>query len=116
MSHSLASRRAALPVLAVPRLDLEPPDVSAAVAGAALLADRTRASILAMLADGPHCVCEMAAALGERENNVSNHLARLRDAGLVRATRHEANARFQYYERDDAATARLRDAIGGVLR
>ena len=36
-------------------------------------------------ATGPVCVCEMAAALGERENNVSNHLARLRDAGLVRA-------------------------------
>ena len=28
--------------------------------------------------DGPHCVCEMAAALDERQNNVSNHLARLR--------------------------------------
>ena len=41
-----------------------------------------------MLRDGPVCVCEMAAALGERQNNVSNHLARLREAGLVRASRH----------------------------
>ncbi len=38
-------------------------------------------------ATGRVCVCEMAAALGARENNVSNHLARLRDAGLVRASR-----------------------------
>lgn len=103
-------------MLATPRLDLRAPDVGSAVSGAALLADRTRASILAMLADGPHCVCELAAALGERDNNVSNHLGRLRDAGLVRATRHEANARFQYYERDEAAVEALRAAVDAVLR
>lgn len=115
MISPLIARRASLPVVAVPRLDLEAPDVASAVTAAALLADRTRASILALLADGPHCVCEMAAALGERDNNVSNHLARLRDAGLVRATRHEANARFQYYERDEDAIDRIRDALGAVL-
>ncbi len=104
-----------LPVIGQPRFDLEAPDVAAAIAAAALLADRTRASILRMLADGPHCVCEMAAALGERENNVSNHLARLRDAGLVRAVRHEANARFLYYERDEGAVARARAALDEVL-
>jgi DNA-binding transcriptional ArsR family regulator len=96
-------------------MDLEAPDVAAAQAVAALLADRTRISILRMLRDGPHCVCEMAAALGERENNVSNHLAKLRDAGLVRASRHEANGRFLYYERDDAATARAMSALTDVL-
>jgi DNA-binding transcriptional ArsR family regulator len=47
----------------------------------------------------------MADALGERENNVSNHLARLRAAGLVRASRHRADARWVYYERDEAACA-----------
>mgnify|MGYP006191275145 CR=1 FL=1 len=56
---------------------------------------------------------ELAAAIGERENNVSNHLARLRDAGLVRASRHEANARFLYYERDEAVVALL---SGQVIR
>jgi len=108
--------RAELPVACVPRLDLRAPDVAAAVAAAALLADPTRAGILRMLADGPTCVCEMAAALGERENNVSNHLARMRDAGLVRASRHEANARFLYYERDEAAVAAARAALDDVLR
>ncbi len=105
-----------LPVLPVPRLDLKAPDVADGVATAALLADRTRAVILRMLRDGPHCVCEMAAATGERENNVSNHLARLRDAGLVRASRHEANARFLYYERDEPAVSKalaaLREIVG----
>jgi len=103
------------PVVGEPRLDLPAPDVTGVVGTAALLADRTRASILAMLRDGPHCVCELAAALGERENNVSNHLARLRDAGLVRASRHEANARFLYYERDDESIARAREALSKVL-
>jgi ArsR family transcriptional regulator len=104
-----------LPVIGQPRLDLQAPDVADAITAAALLADRTRASILRMLADGPHCVCEMAAALGERENNVSNHLARLRDAGLVHAVRHQANARFLYYERDERAVARARAALHEVL-
>ena len=105
-----------LPVLCVPRLDLKAPDVEVAVATATLLGDRTRASILLMLRDGPHCVCELAAALGERENNVSNHLAKLRDAGLVRAVRHEANARFLYYERVDDTVARARVAVDEILR
>jgi ArsR family transcriptional regulator len=97
-------------------MDLVAPDVTDAQVVAALLADRVRVSVLRMLRDGPHCVCEMAAALGERENNVSNHLARLRDAGLVRASRHRANGRFQYYERDEAATARALAAVAEVLR
>lgn len=104
-----------LPVIAQPRMDLVAPDVGGAQAVAALLADRVRASILAMLADGPHCVCEMAAALGERENNVSNHLAKLREAGLVHSVRHATNGRFLYYERDEAACAEGLRALAEVL-
>jgi len=104
-----------LPVIAQPRLDLVAPDVAGAQAVAALLGDRVRASILAMLADGPHCVCEMAAALGERENNVSNHLARLREAGLVHSVRHSTNGRFLYYERDAGACAAALRSLEDVL-
>jgi ArsR family transcriptional regulator len=111
-----ASRTTGLPVACVPRLDLGAPQVGGAVAAAAILADPIRASILALLADGPHCVCEMAAAIDARENTVSNHLARLRDAGLVHATRHESNARFLYYERDEAAVDAARRALDEVLR
>jgi DNA-binding transcriptional ArsR family regulator len=107
--------RLQLPVLPEPRLDLAPPDVDEAVAAAAVLADPTRAAILRLLRDGPHCVCEMAAATGQRENNLSNHLARLREAGLVRASRHEANARFLYYERDEESVGTMRDALRDVL-
>ncbi len=85
------------------RLNLVAPDVEAPVAIAILLADRNRATILAILRGGPHCVCELAAALNERSNNVSNHLARLRDAGLVRTSRMAEDTRRVYYERDEAA-------------
>jgi DNA-binding transcriptional ArsR family regulator len=104
-----------LPVLQDLRMDLRPPDVRDGVATAALIADPTRATILAMLREGPHCVCEMAAALGERQNNVSNHLARLRDAGLVRVSRAPADGRRAYYERDADAGRRALAALEEIL-
>lgn len=103
-----------LPVLDL-RMNLPAPDVSDVTAAAALLADPNRASIVRMLRDGPVCVCEMAAALGAQQNNVSNHLARLRDAGLVRASRVGADTRRVYYERDEAACRRALAALGDVL-
>ncbi len=107
--------KVALPVVPELRFDLPRPDVENAVATATLIADPTRAGILAILRAGPHCVCEMAAALDERQNNVSNHLARLREAGLVRASRHRADARWVYYERDEAACAAAFAALGRLL-
>jgi DNA-binding transcriptional ArsR family regulator len=98
------------------RLEYRAPDVEAPLAVAVLLADRARSGILALLADGPHCVCEMAAALGARENNVSNHLARLREAGLVRASRHGGDSRRVYYERDEAACALALKALESLLQ
>ena len=99
-----------------PRFDLAAPDVTEATAIATLVADRTRAGILALLREGPHCVCELAATFGERENNVSNHLAKLRDAGLVRASRHGGDARWIYYERDEEAVARAAETLQALLR
>jgi DNA-binding transcriptional ArsR family regulator len=104
------------PLTPEPRLDLPAPEVADAVAAAALLADRTRAGIVRLLADGPLCVCEMAAALGERQNNVSMHLARLREAGLVRAARHAGDARWMFYERDEQRCATAAAALIDLLR
>jgi DNA-binding transcriptional ArsR family regulator len=86
------------------------------VATAALLADRTRASILKMLAGGPLCVCELASALDEKQNNVSMHLARLREAGLVRAVRHSGDARWMFYERDEERCNAAATTLEGLLR
>ncbi len=98
------------------RMDLKPPDVRPGITAAGLIADHTRAGILAMLRGGPHCVCEMASALGQAQNNVSNHLARMRDAGLVRVSRAQVDARRVYYERDEdacaAAVAAVREILG----
>ena len=104
-----------LPVLEDLRMNLAAPDVGEAAAAAARRAAPHRARIVRMLRDGPVCVCEMAAALGARENNVSNHLARLREAGLVRASRPGADTRRVYYERDDDACRRALDALREVL-
>ena len=98
-----------------PRLDLEAPDVADAAAIASLIGDPVRAGILALLRDGPHCVCEMAAALDVKQNNLSNHLAKLREAGLVRASRHKVDARWVYYERDEDAIAAAAEALKQVL-
>jgi ArsR family transcriptional regulator len=111
---------APLPVVALlrpePRLGLPAPQVADVVATAGLLADRTRASILRMLADGPLCVCELASALNEKQNNVSMHLARLRDAGLVRAVRHSGDARWMFYERDEERCHAAAATLAGLLR
>ena len=98
-----------------PRLDLPAPDTTEAVTVAALVAEPVRAGILAILRDGPHCVCELAAALDVKQNNLSNHLARLRDAGLVRASRHKVDARWVYYERDEATVVTAMEALGRIL-
>ncbi len=104
-----------LPMLPELRLDVRKPDVADAAATAAVLGDPVRAAILVLLGSGPHCVCEMAAALDERQNNVSNHLARLRRAGLVRASRHMVDARWVYYERDEQACAEALARLRGLL-
>ncbi len=103
------------PVVPELRLALTAPDLEAPLAMALLLADRDRACILAILRGGPHCVCELAAALDERPNNVSNHLARLREAGLVRASRAAADTRRVYYERDEAACAAALAELRNIL-
>ena len=108
--------RTQLPMLPELRLDIAAPAVIEVASMAALLGDPIRAGILALLGSGPHCVCEMAAAMNERQNNVSNHLAKLRRAGLVRASRHMVDARWVYYERDEAACAAALEALEGLLR
>lgn len=107
--------RMELPMLPELRLAIPAPDVADVAATAALLGDPVRAGILALLGTGSHCVCEMAAAMDERQNNVSNHLARLREAGLVRASRHHADSRRVYYERDETACATALARLGSLL-
>ncbi|MDN3936947.1 metalloregulator ArsR/SmtB family transcription factor [Arthrobacter sp. YD4] len=73
------------------------------------LADPTRSSILLRLKDGPAFPGELAESLGVSRQMLSNHLACLRDCGLVVA---EPAGRKVRYELSDA---RLAHALGDLL-
>lgn len=67
--------------------------------------DPSRLTILDTLRAGPHTVSELVTATGLSQPNVSNHLACLRDCGLVHA---EQNWRFVTYRLSD-------DRVGDLL-
>lgn len=69
-------------------------DVTAAVCLFRSLADPARLAILSHLAGGEHRVGELTAHLGLAQSTVSQHLACLRDCGLVAA---RAQGRASYY-------------------
>lgn len=75
------------------------------------LADPLRLSILRELMGGPATVSELTALTDATQPNVSNHLALLRERGLVRATR---EGRQMRYELRDPAVASLIEALAAV--
>jgi ArsR family transcriptional regulator len=76
------------------------------------VADQTRLRILALLADGEVCVCDIQAALGVPQPRVSRHLAYLRRMGLV-VDRKEGL--WVYYRLADADDPVVRMLLGAVL-
>jgi len=58
------------------------------------LSDETRLRILALLAEGELCVCDLMATLELPQSTVSRHLAYLRNAGLVEDRRQRV---WMYY-------------------
>jgi DNA-binding transcriptional ArsR family regulator len=52
------------------------------------LCDETRLRILNLLTVSPLCVCHLQSVLGRPQVTVSQHLAALRAAGMVRTRRH----------------------------
>lgn len=79
------------------------------------LADETRLRIFTLLTRQELCVCEIEEALGLPQSLVSNHLAVLRQAGLVRARRDETDARWVFYRADPEAVATLRQKWATLL-
>lgn len=51
------------------------------------LGDPTRLELLSLLGEGPMAVKDLVARLGQRQAKVSQHLALLRQRGIVRAER-----------------------------
>jgi DNA-binding transcriptional ArsR family regulator len=64
------------------------------------LADEKRLKILALLRFREMCVCELTAALGLTQPNLSHHVRRLENAGLVRS---EKRGKWVYYSLSDEA-------------
>lgn len=75
------------------------------------LADPLRLAILQSLMSGPATVSELMSLSGATQSNVSNHLALLRERGLVRATR---QGRQMVYELRDASVGQLVESLAQV--
>ena len=75
------------------------------------LADPTRLAILQRLTDGPAAVSELVVLAGEAQSKVSNHLAVLRDRGLVIASR---QGRQRVYEIPNPSVGQLVEALGMI--
>jgi DNA-binding transcriptional ArsR family regulator len=71
-------------------------------------ADPTRLRILALLAAGPFCVCQIVAVLGASQPTVSRHLALLRRAALIDA---ERRGQWVWYRRAPASRRSPRGAL-----
>lgn len=75
------------------------------------LADPLRLAILQHLMRGPATVSELLSLTGEAQSKVSNHLALLRERGLVRATR---QGRQMTYTLPDASVGQLVESLTAV--
>jgi ArsR family transcriptional regulator, arsenate/arsenite/antimonite-responsive transcriptional repressor len=83
--------------------------VADALAGAfKALGDPTRLRILAVLADGTHCVCEIQEVVDVPGNLLSHHLKVLREAGLIEG---ERRGRWIDYHLVGGALERLRGVL-----
>jgi ArsR family transcriptional regulator len=76
------------------------------------LAHPLRLQILELLRGGEMCVCDLQAALKQRQACVSQHLMALREAGVV--TCRKAGLRV-YYQIGDARLPELLDNIEAVV-
>src|ERR1700730_6366521 len=83
-------------------------ELKSAVGMLKLLGDETRLRIIWALLDGEHSVNELAGWVGANPTGVSQHLAKLRVARLVRTRRDGTRI---YYVADDAHVRRLVEEV-----
>ena len=77
------------------------------------LADPTRAAVLLQLQQGPAVPSELADRIGVSRQTLSNHLACLRDCGLVVGVPAGRNVRYELS--DPKLTHALEDLLGTIL-
>lgn len=76
------------------------------------LGDTSRLKLFRVLAEGECCVNELVEVSGLSQPAVSQHLAKLKAAGLVRERR---QGQWSFYAADTAAAEGLADALGKFL-
>ena len=79
------------------------------------LSDRTRLRILALLAQGETCVCDIHGALGIPQPTASRHLAYLRRSGLVSDRREGLWVHYRLSEQADPVVRGVLGAVGRGL-
>ena len=77
----------------------------------ALLAHPIRLQILELLRHGEVCVCDMQAALKQRQAYISQHLMALREAGLVTCRKEGLRV---YYQLSEPRILRVLDQVHAV--
>jgi ArsR family transcriptional regulator len=75
------------------------------------LSDETRLGIVARLAGGERCVCELTDALDAAQSRLSFHLRTLREAGIVTARR---EGRWMYYALDRESLGEIEEVVGAL--
>lgn len=97
-------------------VDLEVPASRAAEIADVLkaLADPTRVQIILCLreAKDPVCVCDFTATFDLSQPTISHHMAKLREAGLVEATRRGIWSYYRLAPQLPAPVRRIVDALG----
>ncbi|MBT2679859.1 winged helix-turn-helix transcriptional regulator [Bacillus sp. ISL-35] len=69
-----------------------------------LLGDKTRLTIMRILADQDCCVCEFVAIFEASQPAISQHIRKLKDAGLVKESRrgqwifYSLNRQYEHFE------------------
>ncbi|MCZ7648464.1 MAG: metalloregulator ArsR/SmtB family transcription factor [Planctomycetota bacterium] len=74
--------------------------------------DRTRLRLLALLARGERCVCDLVEVVRLPQPTVSRHLAYLRKAGLVRARKDGLWIYYRLAPAKSAFHAKLLECLG----
>ncbi len=72
------------------------------------LGDKTRLHILALLRNGELCVCELVGALNMSQPSISQHLRKLKQAGLLKERK---TAQWVYYSLDLDKVSLLADIV-----
>ena len=102
----MEAKRDSLDIL--PELITQDEDIERAARSLKAMSHPLRLKILCTLGDGEVSVQEIVERVGTSQSNISQHLAILRDKGIL-ASRKDANR--VYYRVDDSRTLRLIDMM-----